>query len=69
MPIGSLKDLYFDELGDLYDAGNFRGVLDKLLAAADWTGFPARKEQAGKRGRLRGRGLSVYLEWTGALPT
>jgi carbon-monoxide dehydrogenase large subunit len=60
---------YRTHLGDLYDAGNFAGVLDKLLAAADWKGFPARKEEANKRGKLRGRGLSVYLEWTGALPT
>jgi carbon-monoxide dehydrogenase large subunit len=60
---------YRTHVGDVYDAGNFAGVLDKLLAAADWTGFPARKEEAKKRGKLRGRGLSVYLEWTGALPT
>ena len=60
---------YRTHLGDLYDAGDFSGVLDKLLAAADWTGFPKRKEEAKKRGKLRGRGLSVYLEWTGALPT
>jgi carbon-monoxide dehydrogenase large subunit len=44
-------------------------VLDKLLAHADWAGFPARREASQSRGRLRGRGLSVYLEWTGALPT
>jgi aerobic carbon-monoxide dehydrogenase large subunit len=56
-------------LGDLYDAGNFAGVLDKLLDAADWTGFDSRKQKSRERGRLRGRGLSVYLEWTGALPT
>jgi carbon-monoxide dehydrogenase large subunit len=56
-------------LGDLYDAGNFAGVLDKLLDAADWTGFDCRKQKSREGGRLRGRGLSVYLEWTGALPT
>jgi carbon-monoxide dehydrogenase large subunit len=44
-------------------------VLDKLLAHADWAGFPARREASQRQGRLRGRGLSVYLEWTGALPT
>ena len=60
---------YRTHLGDLYDAGNFSAVLEKLLAAADWAGFAKRKEEANKRGRLRGRGLSVYLEWTGALPT
>jgi aerobic carbon-monoxide dehydrogenase large subunit len=60
---------YRTHLGDLYDAGNFASVLDKLLAAADWNGFPARRNEAKRRGKLRGRGLSVYLEWTGALPT
>src|SRR5439155_17075660 len=60
---------YRTHLGDTYDAGNFSGVLDKLLAHADWAGFAARRAASEKRGRLRGRGLSVYLEWTGALPT
>ncbi|HEX7052499.1 MAG TPA: xanthine dehydrogenase family protein molybdopterin-binding subunit [Burkholderiales bacterium] len=60
---------YRTHLGDLYDDGNFAGVLDRLLAAADWAGFEARKRKSRERGRLRGRGLSVYLEWTGALPT
>jgi carbon-monoxide dehydrogenase large subunit len=60
---------YRTHLGDVYDAGNFAAVLDQLLAAADWNGFPARRQEAKKRGKLRGRGLSVYLEWTGALPT
>jgi carbon-monoxide dehydrogenase large subunit len=60
---------YRTHLGDLYDAGDFAGVLDKLLAAADWSGFAERKKQSEKRGKRRGRGLSVYLEWTGALPT
>ncbi len=60
---------YRTHLGDLYDAGNFAAVLDQLLRAADWNGFDLRKRQSRQRGRLRGRGLSVYLEWTGALPT
>ena len=56
-------------LGDVYDGGNFAAVLEKLLAAADWHRFDSRKKQSEKNARLRGRGLSVYLEWTGALPT
>jgi carbon-monoxide dehydrogenase large subunit len=60
---------YRTHLGDTYDAGNFSAVLDQLLAHADWNGFAERKAQSRRRGRLRGRGLSVYLEWTGALPT
>jgi carbon-monoxide dehydrogenase large subunit len=49
-----------------YDCGDFAGVLQKALEAADWDGFPGRKEAAKKRGRLRGRGISTYIEATGA---
>jgi carbon-monoxide dehydrogenase large subunit len=56
-------------LGDLYDSGNFARMLDRALDAADWQGFPKRKEESKKRGKLRGRGVAVYLEWTGAIPT
>jgi len=56
-------------LGEVYDVGDFARVLDGVLARADWDGFAARREDSKRRGRLRGRGLSMYLEWTGALPT
>ncbi|TAK80999.1 MAG: xanthine dehydrogenase family protein molybdopterin-binding subunit [Betaproteobacteria bacterium] len=56
-------------LGDVYDSGDFARMLEQALAAADWNGFARRREQSRQRGRLRGRGLSVYLEWTGAIPT
>jgi carbon-monoxide dehydrogenase large subunit len=55
--------------GEIYDVGDFPRMLDGLLRVADWEGFPARAAESRKRGRLRGRGLSAYLEWTGALPT
>jgi carbon-monoxide dehydrogenase large subunit len=60
---------YHTHLGDTYDVGNFGAVLDKLLAHADWAGFTRRRDASARAGKLRGRGLSVYLEWTGALPT
>jgi aerobic carbon-monoxide dehydrogenase large subunit len=60
---------YRTHLGDTYDGGNFAAVLDKVLALADWNGFAARREASKRAGRLRGRGLAVYLEWTGAIPT
>ena len=55
--------------GEIYDVGDFPRMLDGLLKLADWDGFAARAAESKKRGRLRGRGLSAYLEWTGALPT
>jgi carbon-monoxide dehydrogenase large subunit len=56
-------------VGETYDAGEFEKMLDGVLALADWKGFPERKEKSRQRGKLRGRGLATYLEWTGALPT
>jgi carbon-monoxide dehydrogenase large subunit len=52
--------------GHTYDSGDFTALLDKALALADWDGFPTRKEESRKRGRLRGRGIGDYLELTGA---
>lgn len=50
--------------GLTYDSGDFEAVLDAALAEADWQGFPARREQSARRGKLRGRGLCAYLEVT-----
>src|SRR3954464_859099 len=49
-----------------YDSGDFEGVMNKALAAADWNGFERRRSEAERRGRLRGRGMSTYIEATGA---
>jgi aerobic carbon-monoxide dehydrogenase large subunit len=49
-----------------YDCGDFEGVLDKALAAADWQGFADRKKESEKHGRLRGRGIATYIEASGA---
>src|SRR5258706_6399547 len=49
-----------------YDSGDFAGVLDKALAANDWKNFSKRREESQKRGRLGGRGMSTYIEATGA---
>jgi carbon-monoxide dehydrogenase large subunit len=52
--------------GDIYDCGEFERVLDRALASADWQGFAARRDRSAKAGLLRGRGLSSFIEWTGA---
>ena len=49
-----------------YDCGDFEGVMDKALAAADWAGFSDRKKHSASNGKLRGRGMSTYIEATGA---
>jgi len=49
-----------------YDCGDFEGLLARALKAADWNGFAERRKQSGARGRLRGRGISTYIEQTAA---
>jgi carbon-monoxide dehydrogenase large subunit len=60
---------YRTHVGETYDSGEFERMLDGALEAADWNGFVERKEESFRLGKLRGRGVAVYLEWTGALPT
>jgi aerobic carbon-monoxide dehydrogenase large subunit len=52
--------------GTTYDSGEFAAVMDKALALADWKGFPARREASKRRGKLRGIGLSTFLEASAA---
>jgi carbon-monoxide dehydrogenase large subunit len=49
-----------------YDCGDFAGVLDKALQAAEWDSFEKRRIESQRRGRLRGRGMATYIEATGA---
>jgi carbon-monoxide dehydrogenase large subunit len=52
-----------------YDSGNYQATLDQALKAADWNGFEARRAEAKKRGKLRGIGVSTYLEACGIAPS
>jgi carbon-monoxide dehydrogenase large subunit len=58
---------YTTAVGETYDTGDFNLFLTKTLEAADWDGFAARKAEAEKRGKLYGRGLASYVEWTSAM--
>jgi len=58
---------YTTAMGEKYDTGDFNLFLTKTLEASDWNGFPARKAEAEKRGKLYGRGLASYVEWTSAM--
>ncbi|TWT04000.1 xanthine dehydrogenase family protein molybdopterin-binding subunit [Reyranella sp. CPCC 100927] len=57
---------YTTAMGEKYDSGDFDLFLTKVLTAADWDGFAARKAAAETRGKLYGRGLATYVEWTSA---
>jgi carbon-monoxide dehydrogenase large subunit len=50
--------------GHEYDSGDFPGVLEQARKEADWDGFAARRAASAKNGRLRGRGISTYIEAT-----
>jgi carbon-monoxide dehydrogenase large subunit len=56
---------YTNAMGQTYDSGNFPSVQAQALQLAEWDGFAARAAQSAARGRLRGRGLATFLEWTG----
>jgi len=45
-----------------YDSGEFEKNLDDLVKLADVAGFPARKAEAARRGRLRGLGVICAIE-------
>jgi len=47
-----------------YDCGDFPGVLEQAKQEADWDGFEKRRAQSKGRGKLRGRGISTYIEAT-----
>jgi carbon-monoxide dehydrogenase large subunit len=53
---------YRSATGLTYDSGNFRANMDGVLKIADWDGFPARRRDAKKRGKLAGIGLANYVE-------
>ncbi|MEO3998500.1 xanthine dehydrogenase family protein molybdopterin-binding subunit [Mesorhizobium sp. CAU 1732] len=52
-----------------YDAGNFSASLDASLKASDYAGFEKRRAEAKKRGKLRGIGMSCYIEACGIAPS
>ncbi|KPF44960.1 xanthine dehydrogenase family protein molybdopterin-binding subunit [Rhizobium sp. AAP43] len=52
-----------------YDAGDYDASLNAAMGAADWNGFPARKAEAARRGKLRGIGMSCYIEACGIAPS
>jgi carbon-monoxide dehydrogenase large subunit len=55
---------YKNAMGQTYDSGNFPGLLEQGLKLADYVGFDRRLTESKSRGKLRGRGLVTFLEWT-----
>jgi aerobic carbon-monoxide dehydrogenase large subunit len=53
----------------MYDVGNYEATLDEALKLADYAGFPARKAESERRGKLRGIGIACYIEACGIAPS
>ena len=59
---------YSNAFGMVYDSGDYLGVMDKALKLGDWTGFPARKDEARQRGKYRGIGVANYVDTATGIP-
>jgi carbon-monoxide dehydrogenase large subunit len=53
----------------VYDTGNYQATLDKSLELADYAGFEDRVKESAARGKLRGMGLSTWIEACGIAPS
>jgi len=53
---------YRNAVGMVYDSGRYEENMNTAMEIADWKGFPARRRDAKRRGRLAGRGLANYVE-------
>lgn len=53
------------QTGPVYDSGEFEGHMRRAMEVADWKGFKARHKASAKAGKIRGIGLSCYIEACG----
>ena len=60
---------YSSILGLTYDSGDFERNMVDAMADADWDGFAARKAESARNGKLRGLGMSYYIEICGGAPS
>jgi carbon-monoxide dehydrogenase large subunit len=67
IPPGAMP--YKTPIGPTYDCGDFPKVFDRTLALAAYEGFPKRRADAARRGRLRGIGMACYVESSGVAPS
>ena len=52
-----------------YDVGDYDASLKKAMELADYKGIAKRKREAARRGKLRGIGISAYIEACGIAPS
>jgi aerobic carbon-monoxide dehydrogenase large subunit len=52
-----------------YDSGDYQSTLELAMKAAGYSEFEARRQEAARRGKLRGIGLATYIEACGIAPS
>ena len=58
---------YETPTGRVYDSGEYEHLMDAALERAGWSGFDERKKESATRNRLRGIGMSYYVEICSAM--
>ena len=58
---------YTTSINQVYDSGEFEAEMDKALELADWDGFEARRAESEANGKLRGIGMSCFVETAGGM--
>jgi aerobic carbon-monoxide dehydrogenase large subunit len=56
---------YETRTGWIYDTGNYAAAMAKCQALADWDGYAVRHASSKAAGKLRGRGITYYVDNTG----
>ncbi len=52
-----------------YDGADHTATLNKALELSSWAAFPERRKEAAARGKLRGIGMTTYVEACGLAPS
>jgi carbon-monoxide dehydrogenase large subunit len=60
---------YDTAVGTKIDSGEFEAILDQALELADYSAFEERRKRSSAEGKLRGIGVSCFLEHAGGIPT
>ena len=58
---------YTTSLNQVYDSGEFEAEMDKALALAEWDSFEDRRAESARAGKLRGIGMSCFVETAGGM--
>lgn len=60
---------YKTPVGLTYDVGDHHATLDIALDQIDYAGFESRRKASAETGKLRGLGISTYVEVAGGIPS